>query len=1026
MPTRTLSLALGASVTVAGLALGGLTLTSPLTISAAAAAAPSTFEHAGAIRSITVGKGDTLFTLLVEAGISRHDAAAATEAVRQYFNPRRLKSGQSVIVRLGDAVSGERSLVAFSLEVSDSGYVEVARSEGGDFLARRTQVPLSARTDIFGQMTDRALLTVQVRRGDTIGSILRKQGIDRFEAEAAVSALRARFNPRRLKTGQTISVLPEDSPTGRIGLAGLAVHMDNGQVVEVVRAGDSKFTARKTSRLSLGAGQMSSSTYAVDETVSTKERVQTVKIAKGDTLMRVLTRAGAPRSAADQAIMALNQHYDPRRLKPGQELSIVTRLESGRTVLTGLAITIDSSIYIQVLLNGDQEFVSVKSSEPLQLLAHAPVRPAISNADAARMDAYSSLSKAVISTSEPQADVPRPVAEKPALVKPLAKPEVRTARANVKADTKVEATPAAKPDVVVVKEPAAPVAEEQTPAAEAVASTTPAPEGNSSLVVVNVMPGDTLMAILRRAGFDRHEADRAIRSMRKVFNPRRLSIGQKITLASSVDPTGGTTLEGVSVKLKNNKYAQVTRKDEKSFGAARVDEPKLIELAALTTAVLKPDSATPVAANTPRLGQGRAMQGAAVAAAAPRVVSRPDGESAVASTAEDGAAKVLSAIEPALAPVGNLVRKAVVIGKGDTLYVALTRAGSGGEEAEDAIAAFRKVHNPRKLQIGQTLSLAFDTEQGDSGQMRLAEVALDIAPDRDVVVKRDDAGRFLSEEVERPLVHSLERATGSISSNLYDAATDAGLPIDVLMETMHIFSYDVDFQREIQQGDRFEILFQTVHNERGEPVETGPILYAALWVSNQKIELYRYEAEDGPTDYLDANGKSARKALMRTPINGARLSSGFGMRKHPILGYSRMHQGIDFAAARGTPVLAAGDGVIERVGRNGSYGKYVRIRHNGTYQTAYAHLNGYAKGMKSGKRIRQGQVIGYVGSTGRSTGPHLHYEVLKNGKQINPRRLKLPTGRTLSGAELADFQAQVQKIQILVAEVPSVTRVASQ
>ena len=602
---------------------------------------------------------------------------------------------------------------------------------------------------------------------------------------------------------------------------------------------------------------------------------------------------------------------------------------------------------------------------------------------------------------------------------PLAKPAIQTARA--------EATP----EPVA---PLAPVVEAPAVAAEAIAeiaeedlaASAPANDGNTSLLVVNVTRGDTLMAILRRAGFDRHEADRAIRSMRKVFNPRRLSIGQEITLASSVDPTGGSTLEGVSVKLKDDNYAQVTRLDEKSFSAERVSEPKLIELAALPTPTPKPDGKNAAATKASRLGQGRAMQGAAVAAAAPRAEEPTDGQDGVASLAEDGAARVAAAIEPASAPVANLIRKAVTIGKGDTLFVALTRAGSGNKEAERAIAAFRKVHNPRKLQIGQTLSLAFDGEESATGQMRLAEIALDIAPDRDVVVRRGDDGAFLSQEVERPLVHSLERASGSINSNLYDAATDAGLPIDVLMETMHIFSYDVDFQREIQQGDRFEILFQTVHNERGEPVETGPILYAALWVSNQKIELYRYEAQDGPTDYLDANGKSARKALMRTPINGARLSSGFGMRKHPILGYSRMHQGLDFAAPRGTPVLAAGDGVIERVGRNGSYGKYVRIRHNGTYQTAYAHLNSYAKSMKTGKRIRQGQVIGYVGSTGRSTGPHLHYEILKNGKQINPRRLKLPTGRTLSGTELADFQAQVQKIQILVAEVPSVTRVASQ
>ena len=251
------------------------------------------------------------------------------------------------------------------------------------------------------------------------------------------------------------------------------------------------------------------------------------------------------------------------------------------------------------------------------------------------------------------------------------------------------------------------------------------------------------------------------------------------------------------------------------------------------------------------------------------------------------------------------------------------------------------------------------------------------------------------------------------------------MPNQVLMEMVHIFSFDVDFQREIQRGNRFEVLYEAVFNGDGEFVENGPILYAKLEVGEREVELFRYEPDEGPADYLDAGGASVRKALMRTPINGARLSSGYGMRRHPILGYNKKHLGVDFAAPIGTPIYAGGDGTITMIGWHGNYGKYVRIRHNSTYSTGYAHLSGYAKGMKKGKRVRQGQVIAYVGSTGMSTGPHLHYEVMRGNKRINPMTLKLPSGRKLKGREMAAFQEQVQKITILLAEVPTVRQLAN-
>jgi murein DD-endopeptidase MepM/ murein hydrolase activator NlpD len=221
---------------------------------------------------------------------------------------------------------------------------------------------------------------------------------------------------------------------------------------------------------------------------------------------------------------------------------------------------------------------------------------------------------------------------------------------------------------------------------------------------------------------------------------------------------------------------------------------------------------------------------------------------------------------------------------------------------------------------------------------------------------------------------------------------------------IRIFSFDVDFQRELQPGDSFEVLYEALFEDDGSLAKTDGVLYASLTLSGERLDMYNFTPQSGHDDFFDRKGQSVRKTLMRTPIDGARLSSRFGMRKHPVLGYTRQHKGVDFAAPRGTPIYAAGDGVIESAGRNGGYGKYLRIRHNSTYKTAYGHMTRIAKGMRRGKRVRQGQIIGYVGSTGRSTGPHLHYEVLRGGRQVNPLKIKLPSGEKLKAADLASFQ----------------------
>src|SRR5262249_41810570 len=275
--------------------------------------------------------------------------------------------------------------------------------------------------------------------------------------------------------------------------------------------------------------------------------------------------------------------------------------------------------------------------------------------------------------------------------------------------------------------------------------------------------------------------------------------------------------------------------------------------------------------------------------------------------------------------------------------------------------------------------------------------------DRDIQVTRGPDGTFDVSAIAHPLAVAVERHAAIIRSSLYDAGKDAGVPMPVMGEMIKAMSFDVDFQRDIHPGDNFEILYEQYRDAQGRPVKTGTILYAGLVLGGKPVEFYGFTTADGRSDFYAPNGDSVRKALLRTPVDGFRITSGFGMRMHPLLGYTKLHKGIDFGAPPGTPIYAAGDGVVEEAGRKGGYGNYIRLRHNGTYSTAYAHLSRFAKQIRVGARVRQGEVIGYVGSTGEATGPHLHYEVLVAGNQINPLSVKLPTGQKLAGADKERF-----------------------
>ena len=359
--------------------------------------------------------------------------------------------------------------------------------------------------------------------------------------------------------------------------------------------------------------------------------------------------------------------------------------------------------------------------------------------------------------------------------------------------------------------------------------------------------------------------------------------------------------------------------------------------------------------------------------------------------------------------LSSVYKEILTVGKGDTLMAMLVDTGIAPASADRAVRTMSRIYKPRRIKPGQDIVLSL---KPDPRAKSVELMAMKISPnvERDIVVTWTTNG-FQAKAVDRPLTKVAMHASGKIDTSLYVAGVNAGLRQATLAKLIQAFSFDVDFQRDIRRGDAFDVMYEEYRDEDGAVVKSGDILVAELTSSGKTSRLYRFETKDGFTDFYDAKGQSVRKALLRTPIDGARISSSYGMRRHPILGYNKMHKGLDFAARRGTPIFAAGNGLVEYAGRNGGYGKYVRIRHNSTFKTAYAHMHRYGKGIRKGRRVKQGQIIGYVGSTGRSTGPHLHYEVHKNGRQVNPRSIKLPSGRKLKGRELRTFKAHMAALE---------------
>jgi murein DD-endopeptidase MepM/ murein hydrolase activator NlpD len=365
----------------------------------------------------------------------------------------------------------------------------------------------------------------------------------------------------------------------------------------------------------------------------------------------------------------------------------------------------------------------------------------------------------------------------------------------------------------------------------------------------------------------------------------------------------------------------------------------------------------------------------------------------------------------------------VAVADGDTLLDLLMQKGVDRNIAANAIDALRSVFNPRALKVGSHIDLEFGPVDSDSSSRPLRKLALNSEPGRRVVVARSGDG-FEATANRLPQVHDTAHFAGSIKSSLFESATSQGIPPQVIASMIHAFSYDVDFQRDLQPGDSYELLYQRTLDTQGQVLRTDDVDYAELTLSGKQLAIYRFTDSSGQSDYYNGKGESVRKALLRTPVDGARITSKFGMRVNPILGFSMMHKGVDFGVPIGTPVMAAGAGVIEKAGANGAYGLYIRIRHDKIHSTAYAHLSGLAKGIRPGRKVMQGQVIGYVGETGRATGPHLHYEVLLNNKQVNPMSVKFKAGTVLAGRDLNRFKTAVAEVESRLAKVPVSTEVA--
>lgn len=394
----------------------------------------------------------------------------------------------------------------------------------------------------------------------------------------------------------------------------------------------------------------------------------------------------------------------------------------------------------------------------------------------------------------------------------------------------------------------------------------------------------------------------------------------------------------------------------------------------------------------------------------------PEDQSEMAVFDEPETVETLETTEP------QYVQEALVVQKGDSFINILTGKGLNYGTASQIYGELKKVYDAKNIRIGQTVNLSYLPAAQENQMPDILQIMIEPVSGTRYIVEKGENDRYQSRVEQDELVQEVKVITGTINGNVSSAMSAAGVPNNVIGNFINIFSFSVDFRKDVKAGDRFEVRYERQIAPNGKVVKTGEIVYAALQLGRDKTELYRFKDKKGHVDYYDEKGLALKKNLDRKPMEfkRARISSRFGRRFHPILKTYRDHHGVDYAAPSGSKVYASGDGVIKMAKWYGGYGNFISIRHNSEYTTGYGHLKSFAKGIRPGVRVKQGQLIAYVGNTGRSTGPHLHFEVVRNGRKVDPLKVKAATGENLTGEKLKEFKKTVAQIKSLGQETKSV------
>jgi len=884
------------------------------------------------VESFSIGRGDTLMDLLLEAGVERAEAEKAIHALASHYSPRTLQIGQELTVVLDRAkdVPDVVTLLAVGLSIGNHRHV-VAERAGDEFEARRgsdridlarlaaTTVPVVGAADTAG--ADPVLQKLVIGRGDTLAGLLIDAGADPGEAFGLSRALDDAVNLRSLQIGQEVTVLWTDEAQPRLAAVGLDAGVD---MITAQRGEDGAFSVGRGAALSLAVPGLTAPEFGAASTTATSALSDmhggvvvetTISIGRGDTLLALLHGAGLDANVSDAVLDALAEVVSPHVLQIGDQIKL--RYRPGAVeALTGLALETDE-VRVDVARGSDGGFIATEDAAE----AHAP-------------------------------PLPPEVAPKMASSWRLAPPEK------------------------------------------------PAPGQTRAVIeqAFEIGDGDTLNRILAAAGVGSTDAHAVAKALRPLINPRRLHIGQEVIVI--LDPidfvSGRPRLLGVSVERKSGDYAVAMREDG-GFDVRKDKAP----ITSANFADLPVPATEDVQAAALAVGTTDAATGAVIAP----IPAEP-------------------LLDAARAIEGG-IEMPFTLRKGDTLLSTLTGSGVPAHDAKAVVDAFKAEFNPRGLRPGQTVTLTF-APPTDAEAARLIGLSVTVEPGKVAEVRRVGQDGFRAIKRAADAAATLQRASGTIASSLYEAAEEAGVPPEVMNDFIAALSFVVDFQRDLRAGDRFEVLYEVFTDDTGAVIRYGSPLYASLEVNGRAIPIYLYAAPGEVPDYFHADGQSVRRALLRTPINGARVTSTFGKRKDPFQGFTKMHKGVDFGAPRGTPILAAGNGVIEFAGKFHGYGNYIRIRHDGDFKTAYAHMSKFAKGITKGAKVTQGQVIGYVGCTGRCTGSHLHYEVIVAGKQVDPNGVDLPNAVPLDGTALAAFFEARIALDRQFAALAGATRVAGQ